>query len=410
MQTNKRNNKRNNVGGRKVKTGCRTCRIRKIKCDEARPFCEKCVKTGRTCDGYESVFRPFSSLPTSNSHGLEAGNKPPEPTADTLPLDPATLNRYLSTKTIFDVDLDCNREAEQVLQQSLTDASIRHALQSLQALRENLESKADSSASPEQQRLSYNYGLQQYSKALTGLAVNLSTPSPETLKSALICCQVLISVEQVRGNFSAMGVHIVRGLNIMREYRARPYLSETNILIPASHKDLPSIDIFIIKFFAAPCKFTEQPTANTTSMLTPPAEVSTDRKIAPNMRPGIRQIADLVINFLNQVSIINSEQRASELLVEKERLLNSLNDWYKDFEMAQTVGEIMTVNHCFLKLLHTVMRVVLLGTLDYETDFDGRLKDENESIQALTDEINERLRDYDMRRGIEGGLRQQSEV
>ncbi|WXC64945.1 hypothetical protein SNK03_010754 [Fusarium graminearum] len=410
MQTNKRNNKRNNVGGRKVKTGCRTCRIRKIKCDEARPFCEKCVKTGRTCDGYESVFRPFSSLPTSNSHGLEVGNKPPEPTADTLPLDPATLNRYLSTKTIFDVDLDCNREAEQVLQQSLTDASIRHALQSLQALREKLESKADSSASPEQQRLSYNYGLQQYSKALTGLAVNLSTPSPETLKSALICCQVLISVEQVRGNFSAMGVHIVRGLNIMREYRARPYLSETNILIPASHKDLPSIDIFIIKFFAAPCKFTEQPTANTTSMLTPPAEVSTDRKIAPNMRPGIRQVADLVINFLNQVSIINSEQRASELLVEKERLLNSLNAWYEDFEMAQTVGEIMTVNHCFLKLLHTVMRVVLLGTLDYETDFDGRLKDENESIQALTDEINERLRDYDMRRGIEGGLRQQSEV
>ncbi|KAM0297319.1 hypothetical protein ACHAPM_009852 [Fusarium culmorum] len=410
MRTNKRNNKRNNAGGRKVKTGCRTCRIRKIKCDEARPFCEKCVKTGRTCDGYESVFRPFSSLPTSEDYRPEARNKSPQSTADRIPLDPATLNRYLSTKTIFNVDINCNREAEQVLQQSLTDASIRHALQSLQSLRDNLESMADGPSSPEQQKLSYNYGLQHYSKALTGLAVNLSTPSPETLKSALLCCQVLISVEQVRGNFSAMGVHIVRGLNIMREYRARPYLSETNILIPAHHKDLPSIDIFIIKFFAAPCKFIEQPTANTTSMLTPPAEVLTDRKIAPNMRPGIRRIADLAIDFLNQVSIINSEQRAIELLEEKRRLLDLLNEWHGDFEASQTSEESMTVNDCFLRLLSMIMRVVLLGTLDCETDSGGRLKSENESIQALTDEINERLKDYDMRRGIEGGLRQQSEV
>ncbi|KAF5240682.1 hypothetical protein FAUST_4208 [Fusarium austroamericanum] len=410
MQTNKRNNKRNNVGGRKVKTGCRTCRIRKIKCDEGQPFCEKCVKTGRTCDGYESVFRPFSNTHTSDNRESIVGNKHPESTADTLSLDPATLNRYLSTKTIFDVDLDCNREAEQVLQHSLTDASIRHALQSLQALRDTLESMADGPSSPEQQKLSYNYGLQQYSKALTGLAVNLSTPSPETLKSALICCQVLISVEQARGNFSAMGVHIVRGLNIMREYGARPYLSETNVFIPAKHKDLPTIDIFIIKLFAAPCKFTEQPTTNTTSMLTPPAEVSTDRKIAPNMQPGIRRIADLVIDFLNQVSLIESEQRALELLDEKERLLELLNTWYGDFEAAQTAEESMTVNDCFLRLLSMIMRVVLLGTLDHETDFDGRLKNGSERIQALTDEINERLKDYDLRRGIESGLRQQSEV
>ncbi|KAH8645434.1 hypothetical protein BX600DRAFT_478117 [Xylariales sp. PMI_506] len=33
----------------KVKTGCFTCRIRKIKCDEGKPGCQKCVMTGRKC-------------------------------------------------------------------------------------------------------------------------------------------------------------------------------------------------------------------------------------------------------------------------------------------------------------------------------------------------------------------------
>ncbi|KAJ9612399.1 hypothetical protein H2200_003996 [Cladophialophora chaetospira] len=39
----------------KVKTGCQTCKIRKKKCDEAKPFCNRCTSTGRKCDGYETV-------------------------------------------------------------------------------------------------------------------------------------------------------------------------------------------------------------------------------------------------------------------------------------------------------------------------------------------------------------------
>jgi hypothetical protein len=325
----------------------------------------------------------------------------------TLPLDATSLNRYFSTKTIFDVDISCNREAEQVLRESLTNASVRHALLSLRALRENLESTADNPPSSEQQRLGYNYGLQQYNKALSSLAINLSSPSPATLKSALLCCQVLISVEQVKGNFSAMGIHIIRGLNIMREYRARPYLLDGNVLIPASYKDLPFIDVFIIKLFAAPCKFTEQPTADVT-MITPPAEVSTDRSILPNMRTGIRKVADSTIDFLDQVSKVESKQRASELLSQKERLLHALDAWFGGFEttLASEVPE--NVHHCFLRFFYLILRVVLLGTLDYVSDSDGILKAENEKIQALTDDINERLKHYDMGREIKGRLRQSS--
>ncbi|KAK7574804.1 hypothetical protein V3481_016776 [Fusarium oxysporum f. sp. vasinfectum] len=37
----------------KGKTGCITCRIRRVKCDEDKPSCHRCTSTGRKCDGYD---------------------------------------------------------------------------------------------------------------------------------------------------------------------------------------------------------------------------------------------------------------------------------------------------------------------------------------------------------------------
>ncbi|RAL02839.1 C6 zinc finger domain protein [Aspergillus ibericus CBS 121593] len=40
------------VYGGKPSTGCQNCRKRRIKCDETRPHCKACVRTGRSCPGY----------------------------------------------------------------------------------------------------------------------------------------------------------------------------------------------------------------------------------------------------------------------------------------------------------------------------------------------------------------------
>ncbi|KAH7416684.1 hypothetical protein BKA64DRAFT_272898 [Cadophora sp. MPI-SDFR-AT-0126] len=37
----------------KSRTGCRTCKQRRIKCDEGRPACERCLKANYDCDGYD---------------------------------------------------------------------------------------------------------------------------------------------------------------------------------------------------------------------------------------------------------------------------------------------------------------------------------------------------------------------
>ena len=45
----------------------------------------------------------------------------------------------------------------------------------------------------------------------------------------------------------------------MREYRARPDFVAANKLVLAHHDQLPFLDVFIIKLFAAPCRFADPP-------------------------------------------------------------------------------------------------------------------------------------------------------
>ena len=45
---------------KRTKTGCLTCRKRRIKCGEERPICNNCIKSKRPCEGYSQrvIFKP----------------------------------------------------------------------------------------------------------------------------------------------------------------------------------------------------------------------------------------------------------------------------------------------------------------------------------------------------------------
>ncbi|KAH8683730.1 hypothetical protein BGZ61DRAFT_456236 [Ilyonectria robusta] len=412
MATSLVTRKRNVQGKPKVKTGCATCRIRKVKCDENKPFCQKCVNAGRTCDGYESPFRFFASQPVKNAHagGIKpnavAGLQSIRPISTKIaPQDIDLLNRYFSTKTLFDVKLGCGDEARQVLQASLTDPPIRHAVSSLRALRQDLETSGDVPASVAQQTPNYNYGLQQYSMALRGLASKLSSPSSDGLKSALLCCQVLISIEQVRGNFAAMALHIIRGLTITHEYRARPYFLAAHRLMPAHHSQLAFFDIFVIKMFAAPCKFAEPSAAADVSgttlsacVISPyqqPVESRDLRNIAPNMRTKLVRIAESTLEFLAKVSQVESVGNALRLVCEKAALLDSLESWLSHLELVQMETrppgpEPISVS--FMRCFHLILKIVLLGALYSSPDLDTKLQTENERLQGVANNLDERVR------------------
>ncbi|KAI1504512.1 hypothetical protein F5X99DRAFT_17302 [Biscogniauxia marginata] len=50
---------------RRTKTGCLTCRKRRIKCDEQHPVCKNCLKSKRECLGYDPIFKNQQQHPTN---------------------------------------------------------------------------------------------------------------------------------------------------------------------------------------------------------------------------------------------------------------------------------------------------------------------------------------------------------
>jgi hypothetical protein len=333
-------------------------RIRKIKCDESKPYCQKCVSTGRACDGYEEPFRFFMGCqPISNT-----------PTASQ---DVELLNRCFSTKTIFEgVNLGLDEEAKQILQASLTELPIRHAVSSLRALRENFD------AFGLQQTLKSGYALQKYGMALGGLASNLSSPG-SGVKSTLLCCQVLVSIEQTRGDYVAMAQHISQGLSIMRQHQEKPYFA-----------------VFVIKMFAAPCKFAERPTTLDETAASCPL-----RRIAPDRRTELRGIALSALEFLDKASRAESAGEAPrQLLSEKASLLGSLDSWLTDLDLAHAkttqypAPEPLSAS--FMHLFHQTLRIILLGVLDSSPKLHAQLRVENDRLQGIATTVGEGVRSY----------------
>ncbi|KAK4560457.1 hypothetical protein LTR86_005653 [Recurvomyces mirabilis] len=62
---------------RRTKTGCLTCRKRRIKCDEAQPSCRNCAKSKRECLGYDPIFKQQSG-PANIQPAPTNADSPPE--------------------------------------------------------------------------------------------------------------------------------------------------------------------------------------------------------------------------------------------------------------------------------------------------------------------------------------------
>ncbi|KAF4443211.1 putative transcriptional regulatory protein C15D4.02 [Fusarium austroafricanum] len=57
------------AGKPKSRSGCGTCKIRKVKCDETRPICSRCAKGKFDCDGYADDAPDDSASPSGSSVG-----------------------------------------------------------------------------------------------------------------------------------------------------------------------------------------------------------------------------------------------------------------------------------------------------------------------------------------------------
>ena len=186
----------------------------------------------------------------------------------------------------------------------------------------------------------------------------------------------------------------------MHEYRARPSFVGPNKLVPANHDQLPLLDVFIIKMFAAPCKFTDPSAvveASGTLSHQQSAESHDLRTIVPDMRTELRRVSALTLDFLDRVSRIVNEGTALQLLSEKAALLMSLESWLINLESVQAELQPLRsepISVSFLRIFHSILKLVLLGALDFSPIIYAELQTENDRLQALANNVGERVSAY----------------
>ncbi|KAK7408115.1 hypothetical protein QQX98_009706 [Neonectria punicea] len=198
--------------GPKAKTGCRTCKIRRIKCDEGRPACQRCVTTGRTCDGY-GILDNSSNRPCSGPvRSLVSA-----PCNTVSDHDRAGF-QWFSARTRYKMPgtFASGFWESVVLQASWREPAVLQAVLALSAAHKR--HVLDASGPDSRQGLPDGQErvlLRHYSSAIKLLQPHLSVKSKENLRVALISCIVFTCLEFLRQHYKTGHVLLQHGLKLL---------------------------------------------------------------------------------------------------------------------------------------------------------------------------------------------------
>ncbi|KAL8970173.1 MAG: hypothetical protein Q9197_003947, partial [Variospora fuerteventurae] len=214
------------AGGCHVKTGCVTCKIRHIKCDETKPACKKCTSTGRQCDGY---------APQKTTGAVAIRQKDPTcchtvwedswlslatPTYWSGTVDELRAFDYFRIQTSEDLAYSLNSSMEElVLQTSHHHEAIRHAAIALGSLGETIRINSLSPGCGSKTLFweRHEFACRQYYKSVRLLQKDIGRNDLESVNFALISCFLFVVFEFLQGNDQSAVAHLRSGLNIFRQ-------------------------------------------------------------------------------------------------------------------------------------------------------------------------------------------------
>ncbi|KAJ0417833.1 hypothetical protein BJY00DRAFT_325277 [Aspergillus carlsbadensis] len=206
-------------GKTRVKSGCRTCKTRKVKCDESFPVCQRCLSTGRVCDGY-GVWGGGG-----NDYGRRQSPKNPPPTPNHPPL--ACISTCVAS-TDERASFDWFRRRTMVkipgsylsdfwttilLQASQSDQAVWHSILALSSTHRS----GFVQSLPGQRITQEQLTLRHLIRAVRHLGPHFSVRDKASCRVILIVCLVLVALDLLRGYFTSAQVHLRNGLNILAQ-------------------------------------------------------------------------------------------------------------------------------------------------------------------------------------------------
>ncbi|CAI6331471.1 unnamed protein product [Periconia digitata] len=183
----------------KVKSGCITCKVRHVKCDEQKPSCHRCTSTGRKCDGYATAT-PISLI------------KPVQYAQFAEGVEYLEFYHHSTAQTLSN-QFDNGFWSRTTLQLALCEPSIRHGLIALSYLSKSLPTSVrDVHAKAAPSNMFYYY----YSKAVGSLARRMAEPSC-TLEISLTACLIFVCIDLLQDKRSSAVEHFQSGIKLIAE-------------------------------------------------------------------------------------------------------------------------------------------------------------------------------------------------
>ncbi|KUJ10884.1 uncharacterized protein LY89DRAFT_596132 [Mollisia scopiformis] len=246
-------------GKAKVKSGCNTCRTRKVKCDETFPVCRRCVTAGRVCGGYGIWGGGGNVSVERHSHSALSSTKATK-TNSPVPKCLSILIATIDEKECFDW-FKC-RTANKLpgsfisdfwgtllMQASISEPAVLHAVLALGSLhRRGVMLKDQTNSIPDEQMEQFT--LQHYVEAISYLRPHFQAKDKATFRVVLIVCIVFISLDFLRGYFSAGQIHLQNGLKLLEETEWLSYGKDEKTIVKPSRE---AIDDWIVEVFARFC-------------------------------------------------------------------------------------------------------------------------------------------------------------
>lgn len=229
-------------------------RIRKVKCDEGRPACLRCVSTGRVCDGYGIWGGGGNFYGERQSSTIVMKNGEDAPRLDpfgTIPSNSLEEKRYF--------DWFKSRTAKKipgafvltfwntlVFQASMSQPAVLHAILTLSAVHkenvydDSLTKDGDSVNKQEQ------FMLRHYVKAIRCLQPHFSSKDRASVRVALITCIIFVCLEFLRGHFQSAQSHLQNGLKVLREWQGSCHKDGILLMKPSWN----SVDDWLVEAFS----------------------------------------------------------------------------------------------------------------------------------------------------------------
>ncbi|EGU75186.1 hypothetical protein FOXB_14303 [Fusarium oxysporum f. sp. conglutinans Fo5176] len=234
--------KRTRAKGSKVRTGCITCksvlpcRRRHLKCDEAKPSCFRCRKDQWACDGY---LQPSSKSLSESSNGWFISPLHPNPHQRTcLPITsipPAltdgiivnstdnALYYHVRKRVIPDLEMTNGSGGfwyKIILPLSNSNKPIKHTLCALGASHQHFLASHPGKLISFDHSINYDYQADlKYGEAIALIREVMADNSTYNTRIALICCTILICIENLHRRYTNSVRHLCAGYQLLESLR-----------------------------------------------------------------------------------------------------------------------------------------------------------------------------------------------